>query len=160
EVGHNWFQGMLASNEPEEAWLDEGVNEWADAHVMADLYGTRTSAVDWMGFQAEEGALRTALTDDPASLPSPIATAAYAFVDAAAYGAQSYDETLRALTTLERHVGSVKFVAAMKQYTKDWAFKHPTARDLYATLEAQLGQDLAWFFAPAFQQIGGMRLAI
>ena len=39
EVGHNWFQGMLASNEAEEAWLDEGVNEWADAHVMADLYG-------------------------------------------------------------------------------------------------------------------------
>ncbi len=52
EVGHNWFQGMLASNEAEEAWLDEGVNEWADGKVMDDLYGTRTSAIDWMGWQS------------------------------------------------------------------------------------------------------------
>src|SRR5262249_54552957 len=42
EVGHNWFQGMIASNEPQEAWMDEGVNDWADAHVMTDLYGART----------------------------------------------------------------------------------------------------------------------
>src|SRR6185436_7229248 len=90
EVGHNWFQGMLASNEPIEAWLDEGVNEWADAKVMTELYGPRTSLVDWMGWQAELGALRRAAASDPASLPSPIASAAYAFVDDRAYFEQSY----------------------------------------------------------------------
>ena len=45
EVGHNWFQGMLASNESQEAWLDEGINEWATARVVNDLYGARTSAI-------------------------------------------------------------------------------------------------------------------
>ena len=160
EVGHNWFQGMLASNEPVEAWMDEGVNEWADAHVMADLYGARTSMIDWMGFQAEDEALRAAFVSDPSNLPSPIATAAYAFADGDAYSEASYDETMRALSTLEHLVGTGKLMAAMKAYAKAWAFKHPTGRDLFATLEQELGQNLDWFFAPVFEQVGGMKLAV
>jgi hypothetical protein len=163
EVGHNWFQGMLASNEVEDAWLDEGVNEWADAHVMADLYGARTSGIDWMGFQAEISALRASLVDflvDPSAIPSPIATAAYAFVDVPAYAVMTYDMTLRGLATLEHEVGTQKFLAAMKAYAHQWAFKHPTGRDFYAAIESGVGQDLAWFFAPVFQQVGGMKLAV
>ena len=160
EVGHNWFQGMLASNEAVEAWLDEGVNEWADAKVMTTLYGARGSAIDWMGWQAEIVQLRAALADDPSSLPSPIATAAYAFADMDAYGEATYESTLRALSTLEQTVGANKFAAAMKVYATTWAFKHPTGRDLFATLAAELHEDLTWFFAPVFEHVGGMRLAI
>lgn len=160
EVGHNWFQGILASNEAEEAWLDEGVNEWADAHVMRDLYGPRTAIVDWMGWQVEVDGLRAALGDDPATLPSPIAAAAYAFVDTDAYNQATYTSTMRALATLENLVGTTKLMAAMKAYTKELAFKHPTGRDFYATLERELGQDLSWFFGPVFQQVGGNKLSV
>jgi Peptidase family M1 domain len=162
EVGHNWFQGMLASNEAEEAWLDEGINEWADAKVMDELYGSRASAIDWMGWQAEVASLRRALGVDPDGLPSPIATAAYAFVDNANYGAATYESTLRAMRTLEqiKSIGSVKFAAAMKAYTRAFAFHHPTGRDLFATLSKELGQDLSWFFGPVFHQVGGLELEI
>ena len=160
EVGHNWFQGLLASDEPTEAWLDEGVNEWADARAMNELYGARTSGVDWMGWQAEISGLRRAVADDPASLPSPIATAAYAFVDPGAYAAASYTSTLLALETLEHTVGSAKFAASMKVYAKTFAFKHPTGNDLFATLGRELGQDLTWFFGPVFHEVGGLDLAI
>jgi hypothetical protein len=160
EVGHNWFQGILASNEPEEAWLDEGVNEWADSHVMDELYGTRTSAIDWMGFQAKISALRSAFATDPADIPSPIASSAYTFVDSDAYGSATYASTMRALLTLENYVGTSKFMAAMKVYAKEFAFKHPTGRDLFTVLERELGQDLGWFFGPVFQQVGGMKLSV
>jgi hypothetical protein len=160
EVGHNWFQGMLASNEVEEAWLDEGVNDWADARAMADIYGQRTSAVDWWGWQADIAGLRRALVEDPDSLPSPIATAAYAFVDADAYEQQTYETTARALATLEATVGASRFAEAMKAYAHAWAFKHPTGRDLFETLSRELGQDLTWFFGPVFEGVGGMRLGL
>lgn len=160
EVGHNWFQGILASNEPEEAWLDEGINEWADAHVMDDLYGSRTSAIDWMGFQAKISTLRAALATDPADIPTPIASPAYTFVDGQAYGEATYVSTMRALLTLENFVGTTKFMAAMKVYAKEFAFKHPTGKDLFAVLERELGQDLDWFFTPVFQQVGGMKLSV
>lgn len=160
EVGHNWFQGILASNEVLEPWLDEGVNEWATAKVMVDLYGERTSGIDWLGWQAEIASLRRAISDDPGSLPSPIATAAHAFADSAAYGEATYSATMRALRTLEQHVGPKRFAAAMKAYARAFAFAHPTGRDLFDTLARELGQDLTWFFGPVFHQVGGMRHAI
>jgi hypothetical protein len=160
EVGHNWFQGILASNEPEEPWLDEGVNEWADAHVMAELYSPRTSGIDWMGWQAEIGALQRSVEGGTGDSPSPIATAAYAFVDSTAYGEQSYTATMRALQTLERTVGSQRFAAAMKSYAKAFAFRHPTGRDLFTTLGTELGQDLTWFFGPVFHEVGGLELKL
>ncbi len=160
EIGHNWFQGLLASNEPAEAWLDEGVNDWADAKVMAELYGPRSSGIDWMGWQADVVALRRALADDPGSLPSPIATAAASFVDEGAYAIATYESTSRALLTLENVVGATRFAAAMKAYVKKFAFTHPTGRDLFDTLSKELDQDLAWFEGPVFHQVGGHRLAI
>jgi hypothetical protein len=159
EVGHNWFQGILASNEPLEAWLDEGVNDWADAKVMNELYGSRSSVVEWMDWHAEIVALqRAAVAGD--ALPSPIATAAFAFVDDKAYGEASYRQTMLALRTLENHVGAAKFAAAMKTYAQKFAFKHPTGRDLFETLQTELGQDLTWFIDPAFQNVGAASYAL
>ncbi|MBL9014777.1 MAG: M1 family metallopeptidase [Myxococcales bacterium] len=160
EVGHNWFQGILASNEPVEAWLDEGVNEWADGKVMNELYGARTSAIDWMGWQAEVAALRRAFVTDPGALPSPIASAAFSFVDGRTYGEATYAKTAAALATLEEYVGPSKFAEAMKAYAQAWAFKHPTGKDLFETLQTKLGQDLTWFFGPVWQSVGGIELGI
>lgn len=162
EVGHQWFQGMLASNEPVDAWLDEGVNEWAVSKVLAELYGPRSNLLDWMGWQADSADLRRiAIASDPNSLPNPIASAAASFVDHRAYGEASYGQTLMALRTVEQHVKPTKFAVAMKAYAKKFAFQHPTGRDLFDTLQAELGGvDLAWFFEPVFRQVGGMNLAI
>jgi hypothetical protein len=160
EVGHNWFQGLLASNEAEEAWLDEGVNEWADAHAMAEIYGPRGSLIDWMGWQAELSAATRAMDVSRLPVPSPIATAAYAFVDSSAYGEASYPMTARALATLEHTVGSQRFMAAMKTYARTFAFRHPTGRDLFATLAHELDQDLGWYFGPVFHEVGQLELAL
>lgn len=160
EVGHNWFQGMLASNEAQDAWLDEGLNEWADARVIHELYGARTSAIDAFGFQAEHTAMRIALGSDLRALPSPIAAPASAFADETAYGDAVYDGALRALVTLERHVGSTKFAAAMRAYVKAFAFRHPTQRDVVTTLETELGEDLDWYFTPVFYRVGASHLKL
>jgi hypothetical protein len=159
EVGHNWFQGMLASNEPEEAWLDEGVNQYTDAIVMARLYEPRASLVDWMGFAGEAGRVFAALTPTR-SVPSAIAQASWTFVDNDAYGAATYAKTAAALRTLEGVVGADPMAAALKKYAETWAFRHPTGKDFFATLATSLDQDLAWFVGPAFYGIGGAELSV
>jgi Peptidase family M1 domain len=160
EVGHQWFQGMLASNEAEEAWLDEGVNQWAAGTVMERIYGESGSAMDWMGMQASVFDLARAEMDYPDSIPSPIATAAFAFVDDDAYGAATYSRTQLALRTLELLVGRPAFAAAMRQYATTWAFRHPTGRDFFDALTTSLGRDLSWFFRPVFTEIGGSAYAV
>jgi hypothetical protein len=160
EVGHNWFQGMLASNEGEEAWLDEGVNEYADSIVLARIWGERASLVDWMGWTAEDTHALRALAPRLGRIPSPIGSVSWQFVDFSAYGGATYLKTSAALRTLEAVVGTDAFRGAMRQYVHDWAFKHPTGRDFFASLSASLGQDLSWFVGPAFYGIGASELAV
>ena len=112
EVGHNWFQGILASNEAIEAWLDEGVNEWADAKVMSELYGARAQRHRLDGL-AGRGRRAPARGRDRSvrRCPSPIATAAYAFVDCERVRRRRpTTTTARALATLEqtRRPGEVR----------------------------------------------------
>jgi hypothetical protein len=160
EVGHNWFQGILASNEVDEAWLDEGVNEYADGVVMERLYGRTTSMIDWRGIVSDFYALRRAMAFPLADLPSPIATRSYEFADFSSYGAATYTKTALALRTLENVVGRDAFRAAMRSYTESFAFKHPSGKDLFATLEKSLAQDLDWFVKPAFHEIGAVDLRV
>jgi hypothetical protein len=160
EVGHNWFQGMLASYEGEEAWLDEGVNEYADSIVLARLFGERGSLIDWMGWTVEDTHGLRAAAAPMSQIPSPIATVSWEFVDADAYGEATYLKTSAALRTLEMAVGRDAFRAAMRQYVRDWAFKHATGRDYFASLSQSLNQDLSWFVSPAFYGIGGAELGV
>ena len=162
EIGHNWFQGILASNEFREAWLDEGVNEWADTLVMKHLYGEDQSAIAWAGWKADSLPLRRALSSELGTIPSAVATTAAVFPDDAAYGDASYTKTAAALATLQAVIDheQPRFVAAMRRYATDWAFRHPTGADLWASLEATLGEDLDWFVQPAFQHPGGVDFAV
>jgi len=160
EVGHNWFQGILASNEVDEAWMDEGINEWADGEVIARLYGERGGAVDWLGVTFEIHRLRRAVTAPLGSLPTPIATASWAFVDFEGYADATYAKTQFALKTLENLVGRERFLAAFQHYAQAWAFKHPTGRDFFAAISDALGEDLSWFWRPAFQGTGAADFAV
>ncbi|MBC8155605.1 MAG: M1 family metallopeptidase, partial [Bacteroidetes bacterium] len=47
EFGHQYFMQLLASNEFEEAWLDEGFNQYYEGRIMDETYGPRASQVDW-----------------------------------------------------------------------------------------------------------------
>jgi hypothetical protein len=49
EAGHQWFQGIVASNEFEAAWLDEGLNTYADSEVLARVYGDERATTDYAG---------------------------------------------------------------------------------------------------------------
>src|SRR5262249_35104317 len=45
EFGHQYWQGMVATNEFEEAWLDEGINSYSEVKALADIFGPNTSAL-------------------------------------------------------------------------------------------------------------------
>ena len=160
EVGHNWFQGILASNEVEEAWLDEGINEYADGLVMAELYGEAASAIDWSSIHVDFYRLRNALGIPYHNLPDPIWTPSYAFADYGAYGSATYAKTALAMRTLENLYGPDRVRAAMRVYAQRYAFEHPEGKDLFSTLEQQLSADLDWFVEPAFKGTGVVDLRV
>jgi hypothetical protein len=136
EVGHNWFQGILASNEVEEAWLDEGVNEYFDhvamERVFDDGFFPYLPELDGLAMNALGG--RAAV---PLAMPSDVP--ARDFPTPGAYSTATYTWTSLALRTLEHAVGSERMLAAMRGYAERWAYRHPTGDDFFAALRDQLG---------------------
>ena len=46
EFGHAYFMGILASNEFEEPWLDEGVNSYWEERIMDNYYGINSGLMN------------------------------------------------------------------------------------------------------------------
>jgi hypothetical protein len=148
EFGHQYFQGLLASNEFEEGWLDEGVTSYAEnscmAAILADHLAPQIGSFDvW-------GAERLALDASP--LPATTSRMPWDFRHPWAYYLASYTKTALALRTLEGLIGSEAMARGLRNYTERYRFRHPTGRDLEMQLSGAAGLELGWFFS---QAIGG-----
>ena len=162
EVGHNWFQGILASNEFEEAWLDEGVNEWADGEVMARLYGESTSGCRLDGLAgrgvppAPRGRAATWRACRRRSPPRPTRSST------------SRPTRPRPTTrprwrsrTLENTVGPRALRRGDEGLRQRLGLQAPDRPRLCSTaLEHELGEDLRWFWRPVFHEPGGVDFAV
>ena len=49
EFGHQYWYGMVATNEFENGWLDEGINSYTEVKVLDNIYGEKTSIINWLG---------------------------------------------------------------------------------------------------------------
>lgn len=158
EVGHNWFYGILGTNERTEAWMDEGINSFNETRYFVEKYGDtlsltgRSSGPKGLFESIEATRFSYAMRDQFAYLISarsgfdqPMACHSAEFSDLN-YGTIVYKKSAAAMEHLRGALGTTTFDAGMQRYFDDWKFKHPTAADLRASLEAVSNQDLGWFF--------------
>jgi len=148
EFGHQYWYGMVATNEFEEAWMDEGINSYSEVKVMDSLYVAAASLLDFWGLTAgESGARRLFYLSQPDT--DPMARFAYQYMNMGAYGAITYDKTATVLLTLEGLIGQETMRQAMHTYFMRYRFNHPTAQDFLKTVEEVSGQNLRWYFDQA-----------
>lgn len=158
EVGHNWFYGILGSNERDFPWMDEGVNTYVQTRVeelttpqagmLADL--TKSPALaKAFGLENLPGPALSMLPYQVLAtrgLAQPVqgpTSAAYTQVN---YAATVYYKTAVALKYLAGYLGQEKFDQAMHLYYTRWQFRHPYPEDMQAVFEESTGQKLGWFF--------------
>ncbi len=70
EFGHQYWYGMVATNEFEEPWLDEGINSYSEDKVMGSIFGRNTSEVNARTLYGSDVELRTVFLSLP-SRPGP-----------------------------------------------------------------------------------------
>src|SRR5580765_2443301 len=147
EYGHQYWYGMVGSNEFEEAWLDEGFNSYSTGRLVDRLYGLETSVGAVLG-------LRIGHRDEVRETNSPLRTfdrlrqPAWTY-SPGSYGFYSYDRTDLTLETLEHLLGEPMMARIMRTYSERWRFRHPSSDDFYAVASEVAGQDLMWFFKSA-----------
>ncbi len=131
EFGHQYWYAMVATNEFENAWLDEGINSYTEVKVTDSLYGKNTSFLNWMGAQMGDAAeqrrnyLGVAETD-PLSRPS------FQDMSMRAYGGVTYGKTATMLLTLENVVGEQVLTESASRLFHEVPVHTPHARGLSA----------------------------
>lgn len=157
EFGHQFWYGMVANNEFEEAWLDEGINTYCTGKVLEKAYGkgvltaylnriplNRYFKIKYYDFQLfRAGALEVATLD-------PIVTKSWKFYSAMSYGANVYSRAALALSTLERMLGEGKLLRILREFQQRFRFRHPTTKDFIKTANEVASKDLSWFFQEFF----------
>jgi hypothetical protein len=146
EIGHQYFQGLLASNEFEQGWLDEGTNTYAEYSCMTAVaeQGLVPELRRFVPYWTQE---RLAIAWP--SLPITIDRRAWTYRHRWQYYFASYAKTGVVLRTLEGLIGAEAMARGMRTFFERYSFQHPTGADLEATLSEVAGEDLGWFFDQA-----------
>ncbi|HYO58262.1 M1 family metallopeptidase [Archangium sp.] len=169
EFGHNYWQGLLASNEFEEPWLDEGVTSYG-AYKLCLAEDVRANpaqffpsplrglvgplfATDW-----DERERMRGMTSPRES--SPITQASWMYRTKGDYFRNSYSRTQVTLFALEQWVGEETMARILRTYVERWKFRHPRGEDFFAVASEVSGQELDWFFDTFFRGTGVLDYAV
>jgi hypothetical protein len=152
EVGHNWFYGIIATNERMFPWMDEGMNTYYDRRYASIYY----NAKDGNRFVPKQKFIKDRVSAYPQKIildtyiklkkDQPINTASEKFLGIN-YGASAYVKAGEWMMLLEKELGTAMFDSCMKEYYRRWSFKHPTSDDFKAVLEEVSGKSLTNTFA-------------
>lgn len=157
ELAHQWFYGLLASNERRFPFLDEGFASYADGQAAEALYGN-ASGVDVFGFEVSALSyyrlLGLARGHDAA-----IARAAAEFPSFGHVGAIVYGRTATVLHTFERVHGTA-FTAGLGDYARRHRFGHPTPDDLRSSLTQHLSSESVDALTGALENRGWVDFAV
>ena len=135
EFGHQYFYGMIGSNEFEEPWLDEGLNTDAEYRAMELALGPRDMVRLPGGIGAGSRAIAHAEYADTPNL-DPIHRAAWAFATNATYGVNSYMKVGLFLDQLRNDVGARAYARAEREFFSRWSFRHPSTDDFFKVVRA------------------------
>ncbi|MEA3286402.1 MAG: M1 family metallopeptidase [Candidatus Marinimicrobia bacterium] len=157
EIGHNWFYGLFASDELDDAWLDEGSTtfqtRWYQEHFYPDN-GYAISRKHITAFEDEhlprqmylESALKSTIRYMQSPRNEPIATHSFDFTNYGSYRTNVYTKASLMLHSLKEYLGEDRFLAGMRLYYDLWALKHVNEGRFIKAMEDATGEELDWFF--------------
>lgn len=155
EAGHQFWYGIVASNEFEHAWMDEGLNTFSTSRVIEQAfepnYYSKRYFGDFIPWVFRDVRLSRATDGDRLGAYRPVATNDAQSTPTWRYwpgsaSAITYNKTALWLHTLERMVGWDTLQPVLSTYFSRYAFKHPRPEDFFAVANEVSGRDLTWFF--------------
>ncbi len=160
EITHNWFQGMVGSNETYRAWMDEGLTQFYTADSYQFIDGPILVKPQYKNKYLRHFTQPQRIVDAQIYTPyynnvvareeeAVLNTHADDFNGGIRHGggySQSYTKTAAMLKNLEYVLGRALFDKSMQYYFNTWKFCHPYPEDFRNAIIHYSGVDLNWFF--------------
>ena len=138
EMGHSWFQHVLASNESKYGWLDEGFTSFIEDLVMNKLENKNA-------INPHENAYKGYFSMVNSGKEQPQTTHSDRYDENRVYSITSYSKGEIFLAQLGYLIGKENVLKTLKKYYNDFKFKHPTPNDIKRTAERISGANLDWY---------------
>ena len=133
EFAHQYFMAIVASNEKEEPWLDEGLVTYFEDRIMEEYYGEKTSLLELGGYRV--GNIENSRIEYT-SLPNPsvgiIARPGWEIKED--FKGLVYSKMATILETVNRLLGEETKDSIFHNYYRKWKFKHPKGKDFLSTV--------------------------
>lgn len=157
EVGHNWFYGILGSNERRYAWMDEGLNSYNELRYLDTKYpdghpfvgnNSNSKLIEFAGldqYRLRDIHYLTYLFAARDNLDQPLNTTSSKFSQLN-YGAVVYSKSAVWFNYLRHYLGDSLMDATMHAYFDAFKFKHPAPEDFKQVVESTSKKELDWLF--------------
>ncbi|MFO7866582.1 MAG: M1 family metallopeptidase [Candidatus Aminicenantes bacterium] len=150
EFGHNYFYGLVGTNEFENAWMDEGFTSFLDSEVYyaaypPPLFSRRFFNIPVVFPEVEIPIESSGISRHRQTSRMDIMQLfTWQFMNRSSYGANSYSKAELMLRSLKRFLGPETYAEMIKAYsTRNW-FKHPRPEDFYSVVSEFAGGNLSW----------------
>lgn len=153
EMGHSWFQHILASNESKHPWMDEGFTTFIEDTVIYELSDKKGENPIISSYKAY---VNLANSGDE----QPLSTHADRYDRNKLYSTASYIKGELFLSQLEYLIGKENLLKTIKRFYHDFKFKHPTPNDIKRTAERVSGANLDWYLTDWTQTTNTIDYAI
>lgn len=164
EVGHNWFYGMLGSNERMYPWMDESINSYFDNEVEAmtallsksdirqdeTFYTSDDRSSQFDHYQQKILRYRKAIGLDQAI---NLSSSEY---NEENYGNIIYIKGKFAFAYLKQTLGEDMFYNCFNAYFSEWKYRHPLPGDMQRSFEKTSGMNLDWFFKDVLSDVNSI----
>ncbi|WP_366185819.1 M1 family metallopeptidase [Flavobacterium ovatum] len=146
ELGHAWFQHVLASNESKHPWMDEGFTTYVEDWALNELAVKKVINP----FEANYKAYYYLVNSGK---EQPQTTHGDRYDENRSYGISSYVKGSLFLSQLSYLIGEKNLDKTLKKYYQDFKFKHPTPNDIKRTAERVSGAELDWYLTDWTQTV-------
>ncbi|MEZ5022873.1 MAG: M1 family aminopeptidase [Chitinophagales bacterium] len=157
EVAHNWWQGILASNERDNPWIDEGFTsyyekrynnehayiEYQPATIVSERKVAKFFGLDEVTYESGEKILLRQIENK--NTHQAVGLHATKFTDDNTYFSL-YAKAPHQIIYLENYLGRTQFDACIKSFFEAYQFKHIHPNDIQTHFESCSGKDLNFFF--------------
>jgi len=164
EIGHNWFYGILGTNERLYPWMDEGINSYFERRYVTTKYPNLKLSAQFGNPSPDDGifgfiADQFGMFDMPFEryyelaymIPARInhdqaidlPATKYTMIN---YGTMVYYKSALIFNQLEKYLGKDKFDKIIQEYYNTWKFKHPYPSDFKNIVEKNTRKNMDWFF--------------
>ncbi|THF81745.1 M1 family metallopeptidase [Cohnella fermenti] len=131
EIAHQYWYGIVASNEFEEAWLDEGFTSYTEDKLMSAIYGVSSSSLVEASYLTH---------------PEPLKLESWRYSSSDRYAENVYMRGKLVLKEIEREVGEKTMNKIMRSYFQKYKFKHPSSADFQKVVESVTKEKWGDFF--------------